>query len=522
MKNRNKTHWTLEIFSCRLVWLLSTLIFLLLTGTSLIFTRYFAADYDGEIPYQRIACFPLTLLAALLIGLMIWNIAARISEDEKKGKKQVQYILAVVLLWCLAFGTAWVLLAKSTPVSDQAMVSSSAERFLEGNYGRLEYSKYLYYYPFQISIVAFEELVFYLFGVNNYTALQLLNVLAITGTVYAGYWITALLFERRRVEVTYLLLAALCFPFLIFSAYVYSDVISIFLSMILIWQTLALLKTGKKRHIAAMIPAVSLAVLLRSNSLILLIAVCCVLVVKAISEKKWIYLLCILLMGAGILGSRETLYHYYEEKSGTELNDGMPSVLWIAMGMQEGDKEAGWYNGYSIYIYQDVCSYNAPTAKALGIAEIKARAKVFLKDPLYAADFYFRKFTSQWNDPTYGCFMMTHATDEEQGRSALGTNLYEGAVKNVLERFMDPYQLLIYGSILFLLLYRRKEKRSVEWYILLIGVLGGVLFHELWEAKSRYVLPYFICMIPMAAGGLTEFGNALTGWRKKDEAAQAG
>ena len=87
---------------------------------------------------------------------------------------------------------------------------------------------------------------------------------------------------------------------------------------------------------------------------------------------------------------------------------------------------------------------------------------------------------------------------------------------------MDPYQLLIYGSILFLLLYRRKEKRSVEWYILLIGVLGGVLFHELWEAKSRYVLPYFICMIPMAAGGLTEFGNALTGWRKKDEAAQAG
>ena len=90
MKNRNKTHWTLEIFSCRLVWLLSTLIFLLLTGTSLIFTRYFAADYDEEIPYQRIACFPLTLLAALLLGLVIWSIAARISEDEKKGKKQVQ------------------------------------------------------------------------------------------------------------------------------------------------------------------------------------------------------------------------------------------------------------------------------------------------------------------------------------------------------------------------------------------------------------------------------------------------
>ena len=515
-----KIHWTLETLSCKVVWFLSTVIFVLLTGTGLIFTRYFAAEYNGESPYVKIACFPLTLLAALLIGGIIYAIADRVSEDGQRGKKQVQFILACVLLWCMAFGTAWVLLAVSTPVSDQAMVTSSAERFLEGDYGRLGYSKYLYYYPFQISLAAFEELVFYLFGVNNYTAFQLLNVLEITGTVYAGYRITALLFDRRKVEVSYLLLAAVCFPFLIFSAYVYSDVVAIFMSVVLIWQTLSLLKTGKKRYILGMILAASLAVLLRSNSLIILIAVCCVLVVKAISEKKWIYLLCILLMGAGILGSRETLYRYYEEKSGMELNDGMPSVLWIAMGMQEGDKEAGWYNGYSMYTYQDVCLYHGPTAKALGIAEIKARAKGFLKDPLYAVDFYFRKFTSQWNDPTYGCFIMTHATDLE--RNALGISMYDGNIKKLLEHFMDPYQLLIYGSILFLLLYRRKEKRSVEWYILLIGVLGGVLFHELWEAKSRYVLPYFIIMIPMAAAGLSELGDAVGRWRTKDEAVKAG
>ena len=187
----------------------------------------------------------------------------------------------------------------------------------------------------------------------------------------------------------------------------------------------------------------------------------------------------------------------------------MPSVLWIAMGMQEGDKEAGWYNGYSMYTYQDVCLYHGPTAKALGIAEIKARAKGFLKDPIYAVDFYFRKFTSQWNDPTYGCFIMTHATDLE--RNALGISMYDGNIKKLLEHFMDPYQLLIYGSILFLLLY-----------ILLIGVLGGVLFHELWEAKSRYVLPYFIIMIPMAAAGLSELGDAAGRWRTKDEAVKAG
>ena len=87
---------------------------------------------------------------------------------------------------------------------------------------------------------------------------------------------------------------------------------------------------------------------------------------------------------------------------------------------------------------------------------------------------------------------------------------------------MDSYQLVIYGAVLFLLVYRRKEKRELEWYVLLIAVIGGVLFHELWEAKSRYVLPYFIMMIPMAAAGLMELGGAIGKWRTNDETAKGG
>lgn len=518
MKHEKK--WTLESLSCKAVWFLNTLIFLVLTVTSLIFTRYFVADYSIEKPYVKIAWFPLILLGAALLGRVIYRIACCISEDAVRGKRQVRCLLLIVLIWCLLFGAVWVLLAASTPVADQYMVATSAERFAQGNYGRLEYGKYLYYYPFQVGLTAWEELNFRLFGLHNYTALQLGNVFAILGTVYAGYRIVSLLFDKRRVEACYLLLMACCFPLLIFSAYIYGDVLSIFLSMLVLWQTLRMVKTEKKSAVLWMVPAAAAAVALRSNSLIVLIAVCCVLGVKAITGKKWIYLLCVLLLGVGAFAGKKAIYQYYEAKSGTVINDGMPSVLWIAMGMQEGDLEAGWYNGYSIYIYQDTCLYDGPTAKALGIAEIKARVKVFLKDPLYAADFYSRKFTSQWNDPTYGCFIMTYAAD--QGRSDLGESLYTGTPKAVLEKFMDSYQLVIYGAVLFLLVYRRKEKRELEWYVLLIAVIGGVLFHELWEAKSRYVLPYFIMMIPMAAAGLMELGGAIGKWRTKDETAKGG
>ena len=516
----NKKHWTLETLSCKMVWFLGTLIFLVLTGTSLLFTRYFAADYSAEIPYERVAWFPLTLLGAVALGGVIWWISGRISEEEEKGKRQVRALLLGVLLWCLVVGTVWVLLAASTPVADQLMITSSAERFAQGNYGRLEYGKYLFYYPFQLGLVAYMELVFKLFGLNNYIALQIFNVLGIAGSVYAGCRIVSYLFDKRRVEAIYLMLAALCFPFLIFSAYLYSDVLSIFGSLIVIWQLLRFLKAGKKDSMIWMALAGTAAVLLRSNSLIVLIAVGCVLAVKGITGKEGLYLLCILLLGTGVMAGRQAVNRYYEAVSGTTINDGMPSVLWIAMGMQEGDKEAGWYNGYSMYTYQDVCQYHGPTAKALGIAEIRARAKEFLTHPLYAADFYFRKFTSQWNDPTYGCFIMTYATDRE--RSALGESLYRGMPKRILEKFMDCYQLLIYGAVLFLLVYRRKGKRDLEWYVLLIAVIGGVLFHELWEAKSRYVLPYFIMMIPMAAAGLENLGEAFGKWRTKDETAESG
>ena len=34
-------------------------------------------------------------------------------------------------------------------------------------------------------------------------------------------------------------------------------------------------------------------------------------------------------------------------------------------------------------------------------------------------------------------------------------------------------------------------------------VLGGLLYHLLFEAKSQYALPYFALLVPLAAWGLS-------------------
>ena len=79
--------------------------------------------------------------------------------------------------------------------------------------------------------------------------------------------------------------------------------------------------------------------------------------------------------------------------------------------------------------------------------------------------------------------------------------IYKGELWKAFVRIMDAYQSLIYtGAFLFLADSVRKKK-TLEVYLWLIIVLGGFLFYLFWEAKSRYILPYYIAMIPMAACG---------------------
>lgn len=56
---------------------------------------------------------------------------------------------------------------------------------------------------------------------------------------------------------------------------------------------------------------------------------------------------------------------------------------------------------------------------------------------------------------------------------------------------------------------------GLSFYMGMIAVLGGFLFHMVWEANSRYIFPYFLLLLPYAALGL-EMIPALFSKSKKD------
>ena len=203
-----------------------------------------------------------------------------------------------------------------------------------------------------------------------------------------------------------------------------------------------------------------------------------------------------------VLLSNWGLHRYYEERVGFELNEGAPMLLYVAMGMQEGDRAPGWSNGYILHIYWGESEFDGEKSTELAVADIRDSMQKFVEDPGYMGWFYLKKFTSQWNDPSYQSFVMTHINEE--ARSGVVNSMYDGKLQWLMTWFMNQYQSLIFVGVFLCVIYRFWVEKPLEHQVLLIVIFGGFLFHMIWEAKGRYILPYFVAMLPMAAVGLAE------------------
>lgn len=77
--------------------------------------------------------------------------------------------------------------------------------------------------------------------------------------------------------------------------------------------------------------------------------------------------------------------------------------------------------------------------------------------------------------------------------------------KTFVQAFMNKYQFLVYfyvGVLTVLLLPDKKKRYCLSEYLLYIAIIGGFMFTVIWESGSRYVLPYFVYMLPLAAMGM--------------------
>lgn len=119
---------------------------------------------------------------------------------------------------------------------------------------------------------------------------------------------------------------------------------------------------------------------------------------------------------------------------------------------------------------------------------------------------------TQWNAPACHSYFETKVfTCEPEDLLEIVHRIYYED-EAVINEFMNRYQLVLYFYVaiaVLLSLISKREEHLLENRILTIAIIGGFLFHILWEVMGRYALPYVVFMIPVAAMGMGKMREAL-------------
>lgn len=468
-------------------------------------------------------------LAGLAVLLFLLYLVLRFCRPTGRRRS---LLLALTLGWVCFWGLFLVLFGRSWPSADSAVVYNLAQALASGQTSVIHPTdSYLSYYPQQVGLVAFYEIIIRLWNLLPvpYAAhyiLQCVNVGMACGIVWFQYKITCLLsHDSDWAASCYLFLALLNAPLLFYTSFIYGEIPSFaFLSaglyLLLKYFTVRELSpAGRRLALSGSLLLLVTGVALRKNSLIVVIAAVLAVLWECFRKFRRNLLLYALLLALASAAVLPAICRIYEYRAGNRLSSGVPALSYVAMGMQESSRGNGWYNGFNFSTYED-SNLDQTVAKQVSREAIAASLSAFRKDPAYALHFYGNKFLSQWTDGSYFCRQAT--LFHRGGRSRIVESLYTGPLARPFNHYCNIYQLLVYGGALLCLLKMQKPGGSPEDsrpsllpYIGMIAVLGGFLFHMVWEANSRYIFPYFLLLLPYAAQGLEKLYGALPQIRKR-------
>ena len=456
--------------------------------------------------------------AHILIFLTTALCTVKIDELLMKKDKILQEkicLCTLIVTGVIAFALGIFYVCKNPyyPVGDQINTTAFAAYCREGNFSMLSPGGYVGMYQQQKGLGILYEILFALFGNFNYRPAKILHVVWWIFTILAGYGFLKLNTDRPVFRMLYCVMMLGCFPFLFYLPYIYGDVLSISFGTILFYGVASYEHSGQKRYIALASFAAGLAVLARKNTWIILIAVVVYALLSSLKKRKLKYLLAgtaILLTAALSVKAVDVVY---EVRSGYPSGVGIPSILWVAMGLQETEGRAGVYNRYQQTTFAD-CDFQQKSATQQGKIYIRERLEEFSQNPGKTFSFFKNKLEGQWIEPMYAALETTESFEEGTVLSPALESLYYGALGRIIWNLTNYYQSILYlaglmALVMLGILWWKKKDVPTSLWLPWIAVFGGFLFSIMWEAKSRYVFPYCVFMILYAPEGLYQMGLLL-------------
>ena len=424
---------------------------------------------------------------------------AKIGERFRRG------LLLFTLGFVFGLGVLLILFGRTVPAADALSVYNAAAEWILGNTDIIHpTASYLSYYPQQIGLMAFLELLLRIWNLTGLSApawhfIKLVYVCLLCGAIWFQYLSLQYLWPEnyKKISCCYLVLVCCNLPMIMYSSFVYGEIPSFAALSVGCYLLLRLLGSasldsasldssyrdnisrndapsvtthGPAPHMLCRIIFtgfgsilfLTLSVMLRKNSLVPVIAVLLVLLFEALRPGRngkmrlglLIMAVCLAVTSVNVLPLTQKIY---EKKTGNTLSSGVTAMSYLAMGMQEAPRGCGWYNGFNIDTY-DAAGMDTALANEISRLAINERLVYFREHPGYTADFYLHKHLSQWADGTYASRQATLAT--YGGRGAFFKEVYEGSLSGGYIEWCNAWQNILYLGVLVFCIDSLKKRRE--------------------------------------------------------------
>ena len=465
-------------------------------------------SYAGENVFLNL---PLTF-AFLALLLLISRLLEKVPAKK---------VTAALLVWTVILSSAFVCSAKLAPSQDSYIISFFASQSAKGDYSY--YREYFRFFPYQLGFALYEEVFYRVFYFLLPTApegfasvaLQLLNVLYTAVTFFALIKIGGLLFKSERAEKLTALCLFFCFQPMLFTTFMYGNTPALCLGVLAVWMLLLFTESGKTKYAVSGMVFLCLGVILKLNTLIFVVALGVVWGISVLKKPTLPSFLLLAAMIAAVLLVKPLPQKVYEARIGEEFGKGIPQSGWLAMGLREGQSGPGWYDPTYTTTNFLASDFDPERSGENAKKAISERLSEFAEKPGEARRFFGKKFFSQWNEPSYESLWINQV-NSSYSRSG---RLYEFLCKDHADgffAFMNIFQQAVFLAFTAGLAFMLIKKREINAVILPLVILGGMLYHLLFEAKSQYALGYFVLMMPVAGYALETIGAKLKKGKERE------
>ena len=414
----------------------------------------------------------------------------------------------------MIFGLLLICLTSCAGRAEAGTVFRGAVQFNAGNFSLIKPGAYFYRYPHQLGMLSFERLILYLIPLPVISVFYVLNLAMVIGMNYATWKITEVLFNRAHISRLAVIMSFGFLPLVFNIMFAYGLMYGLFFSSFAILFFLRYLRHGKARNAIVSVIMLTLAYWVRSNNIILILALSGILILLILREKRYTYLLLILAFFAFPMTMHKATTSYYEITTHQKIS-GTPQIAWLAMGLQDepdSKRMPGWYTGYVRKIY---------TKKKGNIDKIEKsanhlfdkRVQYFLEHPDEASWFFSTKFISSWTEGSFQSIWNGPSKDKYQPLwNRFATSIYhDGTLHLFFVTYMQGYLLVLYlgGVFYYAFAYKRMGDGATLGLYAFLYLFGGILFHLISETKSQYTLPYIYLQLPMIAAGYSHMSQKL-------------